>query len=101
MLYACAFPLILGTAPFLWLSLHGRLIPGTWAQNFWHAGILVLTIGSIMQGVLEIYGTTNRLILGYWIAGGLLLAGGLILYSKELLTVSRQKEASDTPSDAM
>lgn len=101
MLYACAFPLILGTLPFLWMSLGGRRMPGTWAQNFWHAGILVLTVGSIMQGVLEIYGTTNRLILGYWIAGGILLAAGLILYIKDLLPVRQQKKTSDIPSDAV
>jgi hypothetical protein len=32
-----------------------------------------------MKGVLEIYGTTSALLPAYWIAGGLLIAGAVIL----------------------
>ena len=28
-----------------------------------------MTVGSLMEGVLEIFGTTNRLTKWYWIAG--------------------------------
>lgn len=40
-----------------------------------HAGVATLTLGSVMEGVLAIYGTTNQLTCWYWIAGGLLLVG--------------------------
>ncbi|MBQ2071148.1 MAG: hypothetical protein II460_02280 [Oscillospiraceae bacterium] len=33
-------------------------------------------IGSIVQGVLEIYGTTNPLVTGYWIFGAVLTMVG-------------------------
>ena len=38
-------------------------------RNLYHAGIATLTIGSIMRGVLDIYGTTNSLSNIYWFAG--------------------------------
>ena len=50
------------------------------AENFWNSGIAALTVGCIFQGVLEIYGTTNRLIIVYWIAGAVFSALGLFLF---------------------
>jgi len=41
-------------------------------------GIIILTMGSIFNGVLEIYGTTNRLSIFYWIAGAVLLLIGVL-----------------------
>ena len=46
------------------------------ARNLYHSGILALTLGSILTGILEIYGTTNPLIAVYWFVGaGLIIAG--------------------------
>lgn len=70
MIYAFAFPLLLGTLPYLMLSLSGGTrYPNALCRNLYHAGIATLTTGSIMRGVLDIYGTTNSLSNIYWFAG--------------------------------
>lgn len=81
MIYAFAFPLTGGTLPFFVLHLlrAGRY-PGTLARNLYHSGIATLTVGSIVRGVLEIYGTTNALAGYYWIAGGALWLAGIAAY---------------------
>ena len=82
MVYAFAIPLVLGALPFGWMALHRKPLPGPWVCRLHHAGVATLTVGSVMQGVLAIYGTTNRLILVYWIAGAALLLGSLLLRLK-------------------
>ena len=70
MIYAFAFPLLLGTLPYLMLSLSGGTrYSNALCRNLYHAGIATLTIGSIMRGVLDIYGTTNSLGNIYWFVG--------------------------------
>lgn len=73
MVYAFAFPLLLGALPFSVLSLQKRPLPGRHCMQLHHAGVATLTVGSIMEGVLAIYGTTNRLTLAYWVVGIALL----------------------------
>lgn len=73
MLYAFAFPLV-SAGIFLGISLKPlKKSPGSAALNLYHSGIATLTVGSIMRGVLDIYGTTNRLVNIYWVAGALLV----------------------------
>lgn len=80
MLYAFAFPLCGGVLP-CFLFAHTRLhLPCRAAQSIYRAGIATCTAGSIVQGILEIYGTTNRLTQTYWYVGVLLLACGMILW---------------------
>lgn len=78
MVYAFAFPLALGTLPFGWMSMRRRALPCRWCCRLHHAGVATLTVGSLIEGVLAIYGTTNQLTSAYWVAGGLLLLGGLV-----------------------
>ena len=78
MLYAFAFPLAGGTLPFLAISLLRKRYPEIVARNLYHSGIATLTVGSIIQGVLEIYGTTNHLTGLYWLVGVILLFAGII-----------------------
>ncbi len=76
MIYAFAFPLAGGALPFAAYALTGANYPSAIARNLYHAGIATLTVGSIVQGVLAIYGTANDLSRFYWIAGaGLVIAG--------------------------
>ena len=86
MLYAFAFPLVLGALPFLII---GRFIPRAYpshtAQGFHHSAIATATVGSVVMGVLEIYGTTNRLTDIYIYASGILLVVGIIIYTLQLL----------------
>ena len=78
MVYAFAFPLLLGVLPFTWMALRRR-IARTWVCRLHHAGVATLTVGSVMQGVLVIYGTTNQLVIWYPIAGLTLLLLAQIL----------------------
>ena len=82
MIYAFALPLAGGTLPYSCFALFfPRRYPGRAARNLYNAGIATLTVGSLFQGALVIYGTTNRLTWAYPIAGGLLLAAGILLYA--------------------
>ena len=64
-------------------------MPGSLELNAWGSGIAALTVGSIFRGVLDIYGTTNRLVIVYPVVGGTLLAAGLILFSMRQAVVAR------------
>ena len=43
-------------------------------------GVAWLTLGSIFEGVLEIYGTTNQKIVIFWILGFLQVAEAIVVY---------------------
>lgn len=75
MVYAFAFPLLLGALPMARLARRGRDgIPAP-TRGLLAAGIATLTVGSLMTGALEIYGTENPLTLLYWPVGGALVLG--------------------------
>ena len=78
MICAFAFPLLLGAIPFFLMWKRGKPIPGR-TPDLVHAGVAALTVGSILQGVLEIYGTSNPLTAVYWAAGGVLVSVGWLL----------------------
>jgi hypothetical protein len=79
MIYAFAFPLVFGALPFFAMSLAGWRLPRRLPFNLYNAGIASLTVGSIFQGVLDIYGTTNNLTAVYWVLGtGLTLIGAVL-----------------------
>lgn len=81
MIYAFLLPLAGGVLPFLCMDFFScKRLPGRLPCHFYHFGIATLTIGSIFQGVLEIYGTTNTLIRVYWVVGGWLFGMGILLY---------------------
>lgn len=80
MLYAFVFPLVGGALPFLGMAFYRIPIPGRISSNLYHSGIATLTSGSVFEGVLEIYGTSNRLVLVYWVLGTFFLLLGLIFY---------------------
>ena len=76
MIYAFVIPLAGGALPFLAIAMgRAKRYPGKISRSLYHAGIATLTVGSIMSGVLAIYGTTNNLLGAYWIIGGLLITG--------------------------
>lgn len=76
MIYAFAFPLCGGVFPYLIHCLFSRYpMPDEKARFMGHAGIAALTVGSILSGVLEIYGTTNRLMILYGLLGALCMLG--------------------------
>ena len=80
MIYAFGVPLVCGALPMLMLGLGRRRQPGRFALNAYNSGLATLTVGSLFKGVLDIYGTTNRLLYVYVIAGAVLTAAGLLGY---------------------
>ena len=81
MIYAFAFPLVGGTLPFFILNLSRKAkYPNSLSRNLYHSGIAAFTVGSIIRGVLDIYGTTNSLTSYYGIAGISLLIAGAAAY---------------------
>ena len=55
-------------------------IPRCIARRFQHFGILTVTVGCMVCGILEIYGTTNHLVNIYFIVGGVFLVIGNFMY---------------------
>lgn len=72
MIGACLIPLLMGSLPAFLIGLLGNHFPGRPTLRLWSWAVAALTAGSLFQGVLEIYGTTNRLILVYPAAAALL-----------------------------
>ncbi len=62
-----------------------RYYPGNTARNLYHSAVIVWTVGCIMNGVLEIYGTTNRLLGIYWLAGAILMFASIVTYLLSLI----------------
>jgi len=92
MIYAFVFPLAGGVLPFTLMSHYEcRRVPGRLALNLYNAGIAALTVGSIMKGVMEIYGTTNNILQIYWMVGFGFVGIGLLLYAIGLLTDGKGK----------
>lgn len=78
MVYLFAVPLLLGVVPSVIGLLFPRLdVGGSW-QNTIHAfAVVTLTVASMLQGVVDIYGTTSQYIVYYVVFGAacLLLSG--------------------------
>ena len=51
-------------------------------NTFYNYGIVTLSIASIFKGILEIYGTTNKLLYVYIVLGIMLVIIGIIIYLK-------------------
>ena len=74
MIYAFMIPLLGGALPHLIAAMKGIEIN---ARDTQLAIIVTLTVGSVLKGVLDIYGTTNRLLIVYPVAAVLVLAAAL------------------------
>ncbi len=96
MIYAFAVPLVLGVLVYTVLLL-GNRTPGKVFLNLWNSGIAALSVGFVFKGVLDIYGTTNSLVIIYPIAGGMMLTAALLsrLFSAKR-PVSKSKLTYDT-----
>lgn len=80
MLYAFMIPFLGGTVYFYCILYFRSKIPRCIACRFQHFGILTVTVGCIVCGILEIYGTTNHLVNIYFIVGGMFLVIGNFMY---------------------
>jgi hypothetical protein len=79
MVYAFA-PFLLGGMWLLILSARKRL-PGDLFLGLLEPGLVMLTLGSILAGVVEIYGTGNRLLPVLPFAGGILVLAALVVWA--------------------
>ena len=85
MVWLFAIPFALGSLPSLIFWLWPQLNVGSWWQKTIHAfAVATLTVGSLLQGVVEIYGTTNHLIIYYFWAGAGLLVVSLAVWVSSL-----------------
>ena len=60
-------------------------MPGESLVSLYNCGIATLTVGSIFQGVLEIYGTTNSLVNVYLVLGNMLIISAVAIYIGAIL----------------
>ena len=79
MIYAFLIPLILGLL-INTIIYFTKIVPSKMGSWLYNNGIITLTVGSILRGVLDIYGTTNMYLKIYLYAGVLLIIAGIILY---------------------
>ena len=96
MLYAFSIPLLLGVVVFFLLMKHGRAYPNALTAALYHGGIAAMSLGSIVSGILEIYGTDHPLTRLYWILGSTLCVLGVLSYLLlgSVLGRNRQKKAT-------
>lgn len=95
MIYAFGIPLILGVVPSVIILLHGKNMPSRAALNSYNSGVAMLTLGSIVKGILDIYGTTNVLLLVYPVVGCILIVIGIILACVSVKRKNRNKVISE------
>ena len=94
MIFMFVYPLCLGFIP-NWILLKN----GLWKTNrLYNDGVLVLTLGSLLTGVLEIYGTESTLTTYYYPAGLALLALGMLVYIIKMCTYGKKKKETVLPS---
>ena len=94
MVFAVAFPFLGGLVAVELLRLVPAVChPGRLSINLYNSGIATLTLGSLMRGVLDIYGTGNDLVRYYAIVGILFVVVGLVVWSvgcmRQLVRLSR------------
>ena len=82
MVFAFRYPLVLGVGMYLAMRfLPTDKVPGMVPATIYHFGVAMATVRSIFIGVLEIYGTTNRIMVAiYTIIALIFLIVGVGLY---------------------
>ena len=86
MVFALGIPLIGGLAVIeIFSCFPNDFYPNHLSINLYNSGLATFTVGSLLQGALEIYGTENPLMIYYWYAGILLTAGAIVSWFLSLL----------------
>ena len=73
----------------------GVFFPGRFTRHAWNSGLVALTAGSLFKGVLDIYGTTNKLIVVYPIAAAVLLFAAVVSFSMSYAAVRRMRRKAE------
>lgn len=91
MAFLFVFPLIGGALPYTVAAiLRGVPEPGSLTSCLWNSGIAALTVGSCVQGVLEIYGTTSPYLPLFYVVGGVFCASGAAAYIRDIRTCRKR-----------
>lgn len=77
MIYAFMIPLVLGCLPHIFDRKGFFEAAGPAAEGLLAAAVTTLSVGSVVKGVLEIYGTTNSMTVFYPVAGIMAIAAAL------------------------
>ena len=94
MIYAFAIPLGLGVIPQLVLLLKPQLDTGGPWQHLLHGcAVATLSFGAIVQGIVQIYGTTNPYTKWYLVIGLAMLAGSLLMWATGLAGSALRRSA--------
>ena len=81
MVYAFMIPLVFGVIiSYMLYFLKIKKLPTRLENRTYNAAVATLTFGSIIEGVLQIYGTTNSKIYVYLVVGIILLIFSIGLY---------------------
>ena len=78
MTYAFLFPLVGGSLVSLFFI--KIPIPKDLTKSLWRMGLSTLTVGSILKGVFDIYGSGSSLVPIFFVTGLILLATSIITY---------------------
>ncbi len=101
MIYAFMIPICLGNIPYLGICYFGFRLPSGIFTQVYAAGVMTLTTGSIIRGVLDIYGTTNSKLALYLYAGSVLCAAGTAAFvSVNRKTDDQKSRTPDKPDPA-
>jgi len=80
MIYAFGIPLVLGVlCPVLTPVLFKRF-PHGFESALWNLSIVTLTVGSILKGIVDIYGSDNQKLIFYPITGCILALLAVIVF---------------------
>ena len=78
MIYAFVIPLTLGVLPLAVINAANMKMPAQTGYDLWNCGVAALTTGCVFKGVLDIFGTTNRLLVIYPAVGAAFIAAGIL-----------------------
>ncbi len=93
MICSPVFPFLGGMFIMLLLKKVKAPFPGDGARRAYAWGIATLTIGSIMNGVFEIYGSESELTSYYWLAGIFMIVAADLMYLFRILVPEKQTVA--------
>ena len=100
MIFLFAIPLVLGALPtVLSIKIPKLHIKNPW-QNLTHIfAVATLTVGSVLAGVFEIYGSSNAFIIWYFMVGGVMLAASFAMWLMGFLRLRHQSFGENNRRD--
>ena len=78
----------------------GVFFPGRFTRCAWNSGLAVLAVGSIFKGILDIYGTTNKLIVIYPAAAAVLICIAMFSFLMSYATIRKMHKDAEVTMPA-